>query len=374
VEALGTMYDRLADDGILQITRFAGEMEILRLLANLDAALGQRDGTEMETSTVCLYIHSLVAVLVKKGPFDPTELRSVIDFAARAGIQVLYHPGLPQSHSIDTFLRSDDRERYIREYPRDISPTPDNRPYFFNFTRWTDLPSAWRHIDESMAVSQGNPLFIFGQLGLSTGVALTVILLPLVLLRRKEISRRYRKRFLVYFTGIGLGFIFIEIALMQKLVLFLGHPLYSITVTLFSVLIFTGIGSWLSGRWFHEPTRRAWIVPAGLVVLLGVIMAGSAAATRAWIGLPGAARILVATAVLAPIALLLGIPFAYGIRLLNRFNPALIPWAWAVNACATVVGSILTVILSMNFGFHFVLLMAMLCYVMTFLAVHRLAD
>ncbi len=100
----------------------------------------------------------------------------------------------------------------------------------------------------------------------------------------------------------------------------------------------------------------------------------SAPLIRSWIGLSSPMRILLSTLALAPIGLLLGIPFAYGVRLLDGFNPALIPWAWAVNASATVVGSILTVILSMNFGFNFVLGCALLCYAITFLAVHGLRE
>ena len=230
-----------------------------------------------------------------------------------------------------------------------------------------------KNIDEPTFISQGNPFFIFGQLLLSTILAISFILLPILFFKRKGISRAYLKPFLIYFAGLGLGFIFIEIALMQKLVLFLGHPLYSITVTLFSMLIFAGIGSLLSDRWFRELTVCSWFVPVGLAVFLGLFIIFSPQMVNSWIIWPKFARILVTIGILAPISMLLGVPFAYGIRLLNQFNPTIIPWAWAVNGCMTVIGSILTVILSMNIGFNFVLVIAILTYFISFFVIRDLS-
>jgi hypothetical protein len=116
-----------------------------------------------------------------------------------------------------------------------------------------------------------------------------------------------------------------------------------------------------------------WLVPAGLAALLGLFMLISPTMAGKWITWPQPLRIAVTAAILSPISVLLGIPFAYGIRLLNRFNPTIIPWAWAVNACATVIGSIVAVIFSMNFGFNFVLIAAIVIYGVTFLPVRIFA-
>jgi hypothetical protein len=370
VEAFQNMYDRLNEDGIISITRFAQEMETLRLLSNISEALKGRSKVKLADSVVCLKTLHLVTTLVKKGEFSTGELDKLARYAEEEGIEIFYHPGKTLGNVMEQFVRTEDKEQFVRDFPRNISPTTDDSPYFFNFTKWNILGSApRRYFSEPDFVSQGNPLFIFGQLVVSTVLAVVLILLPVLVFRRSGLKRDYFVRFLVYFTGIGMGFIFIEIALMQKLVLFLGHPLYSITVTLFAILIFTGIGSLISERWFHSPTPRIWFVPVGLAVLLGLFILLSPEMVQSWIGWPLAARILVAVGILAPISILLGVPFAYGIRLLNRFNPTIIPWAWAVNACATVVGSILTIILSMNFGFNAVLIGAILIYFVTFFSV-----
>jgi hypothetical protein len=225
---------------------------------------------------------------------------------------------------------------------------------------------------EATEVSQGNPLFLWGQLAFSTVVAVLLIVVPL-LFRRGSGSRRHVGRLLVYFTGIGVGFIFLEIALIQKLTLLLGQPLYSIVVTLLSILIFTGVGSWLSARWLAGGIGRSRAIPVGIAVAALAIVLLAPRIIDLAIGSDLPVRAAAAAAMIAPVALLLGMPFAHGIGVLRRIDPGFVPWAWAVNGSATVVGSVVTVIVSMNFGFNAVLLIAAGIYGVAFLAIDRLA-
>jgi hypothetical protein len=374
VEALRVMYNNLADDGIIAITRFAAAMETTRLFSNIFAALGGTAKENLGKSVVCLGHGILRTVLIKKGEFTPEELAKLEAFSNRWGFSFVYHPAKTFGNVTEAFARSPDKERFIRDFPRDISPTSDDRPYFFNYYKWSKLFSTSQYMHETTAVSQGNPFFIFVQFLISTILALAFILLPVVIFMRKNMDRTHLGWFLVYFAGLGIGFIAIEITLIQKLVLLLGHPLYSITVTLFSMLIFAGLGSMVSRRWFHSPTLRAWIIPLALAVLLGLFILFSPAMVESWIVWPTLARILVCIVILAPISFLLGMPFAYGIRLVNRMNPTIVPWAWAVNGSMTVIGSILAVILSMNLGFNSVIITAVLVYFMSFFAIHKLAQ
>ena len=157
---------------------------------------------------------------------------------------------------------------------------------------------------------------------------------------------------------------------MQKLVLFLGHPLYSVAVTLFSILIFSGMGSIYSNRLYRFSRLIKWLVPVGLLFYMAAFILLSNKLFHVWIGYPQVVRIFLAITVLAPVSFLIGIPFAYGINLLNRLNPSVIPWAWAINGFMTVCGSILSVILSMNFGFNFVMILAVTIYFVSFTAVN----
>ena len=371
-EAIRTMYNKLENGGVLSITRFARNMEVLRLLSNIFKGLHDQEYVPTSHSIVCVGVRSLRTILVKKGQFTPQEIAKLEQFVQEGRHRFFYHPEKQIGSIVERFIRTDNRDEFIDEFPRNISPTTDNQPYFFNFTKWNNPLSSTPFIKESTTVSQGNPMFIFGQLILSSVLALLFILLPVALSKRKNLSRKYAARFFIYFSGLGLGFITLEVSLMQKLVLLLGHPIYSITVTLFSMLVFTGIGSILSRKWFSLPTRRAWIVPAGLAIYVPLIIIFSPQVVEKCIALPLFVRILVTGAVLAPVGLLLGIPFAYGIKILDRFNPSIVPWAWAVNGCLTVIGSILTVILSMNFGFNVAMSFAVIVYFLSFVAIDGL--
>ncbi len=378
-EAIEDMYDHLADGGIIQIARFSADMEALRLLSNAQAALDLAGGGDLRDSVICFKTEILFSMLLKKGAFTSAEIDKAMRFADEAGISVVYVPRRQadgrrrrvQRDLAAQFIESEDKDGFIRDFPRNISPTTDDRPYFFNYTKWGNLTEASKHFVEPTAVSQGNPIFLLGQLALSALLAVTLIVLPLVVSRRAHLDRRHAGRFLVYFLGLGAGFIAIEVALIQKLTLFLGHPLYSITVTLFCILVFTGLGSLLSRRWFEEDRRLEWLVPAGLVVSLGLFILVFPKIVTACIGLPLLLRALITALSLAPTAFLLGVPFAYGIRLLVRMNPSLIPWGWAVNGGFSVVGSVLTVVVSMNLGFTAVLIGALGVYAVAFAALPR---
>ncbi len=368
-EAIETMYSRLADGGILQITRFAETMEGLRLLANVNAAFESLGVENIHNSVMMIRAtDKLMAVQIKKGAFTDEEQSRTWHFAYENGLDVAYIPNIPTGNYFNQFLRTDAKKSFIEAFPRNISPTSDDRPYFFNYSRWSDPVGSRQHSDIA-SVSQGNPFFILSQLLASIFLAGALVVLPLA--RRRVIPRRGARRYLTYFAGLGLGFIFIEIALMQKLTLFLGQPVYSLTVTLFSLLVFTGLGSLLLAGRIGTNERRIWLVPVALAVVLAIIVVSSPWVTSSFIGLPLTARIAITLALLAPVGLLLGVPFAYGLRVLQERNPALTPWAWAVNGCFSVVGSILTVVLSMNFGFSAVLALAAGIYLVAFAALRR---
>ncbi len=364
-EAIETMLGRLAPGGILQIIRMAREMEALRMAANLDAAVRSAGGTPLRRSLIAMHTGDvLMAFLLKKGAFTPAEVDSTLRYVAENGIFPVYLPGYRTGNAVEEFVKAEDKAAFIDAYPRDISPTSDDRPYFFNFARWSDPWRSRELATEPPHVSQGNPFLILAQLGLA--LLLSVLLIAAPLWRLPGARHAGAGRFLVYFAGVGLGFIMIEIGMMQKLTVFLGHPIYSITVTLASLLFFAGLGSLVSEGWFRAaPGRAAWL-PAGLALFVGAFLFAWPALFAALVGLPLAARIALAVAILAPLGLLLGVPFAYGIRRLRETAPEIVPWAWAVNGCTSVVGSIATVILSMTLGFAATLAIAAGIYALAF--------
>lgn len=378
VEAVRLMYEHLRDGGLLQITRMGAEPEKLRLLVNVMQAFREMGVGDIAPSVAVITapIDELTAVVVKKGAFTEDEVQRLESFADRAGHNKTYLPLRTLDGNVVEYfvkLAPAAKDAFIRDFERRITPTTDDQPYFFNFTRWDTPPAeAKKWLADKVEVSQGNPLFLWGQLGFSTLVAVLLIVVPLVF-RRGQASGRHAGRFFVYFAGIGVGFIFLEIALIQKLTLLLGQPLYSIVVTLLSILICTGLGSFASGPWLAGGVGRARLVPLGIAAVAAAIVVFGTDIVNAAIGSGLVVRAGVAALVVAPLAFLLGMPFAHGIGVLRRVNESFVPWAWAVNGAATVVGSVVTVIVSMNFGFHAVLLAAACIYVVAFAAIDKLA-
>lgn len=375
-DAIDDMFAVLGDDGAVQITRFSQDSEAIRLLATLRSAHERFGQGDFADCVACVPSYAYMSVLVKRSPFTPAELDRLDDFLRDGDYTIAYHPRMGLGNAVEAFIRSPDPAALLASAKVNLDPVSDDKPYFFNFTRWSDLGRASETLDSEITVSQGNPLFLFGQLGLALVASLLLLGVPLALARLTGPSGASSGISIWpvagYFAAVGAGFIGVEVALMQKLVLMVGHPLYSVTVTLASMLLATGLGSYLSRRRFDGPTRAIWVVPVGLALLLGLLSLFDHSLVRWGAPFPAAVRFALAAGIVAPIGLLVGIPFAHGLRLVERLDDRLIPWAWAANAVATVVGSIATVIVSMNFGFRAVFLVATLLYVIAALCTPRL--
>ena len=289
---------------------------------------------------------------------------------------------LSTRREFNALLRSDEAKRraFVNSYEYDVTPSTDNAPFFFNYYRYSGIWGGSRSGSDSVkeVYHPDTPvghMILLGSLAQITAAAVLLILLPLRLLRRRGVATPGRWQVLAYFAALGAGFMFVEIALMQKLVLFLGHPIYAVTVVLTSLLAFAGAGlpgapavsrrsrrrasgSWRCSSWACC-CSRPWPAAELLPPLL------------AW---PFAARVAAAVALLAPLALALGMPFPLGIRLVSARAPELVPWAWAVNGFLSVFSSIFCIVLAMSIGFTRVLLVAALVYACGFLALTGLAT
>ncbi|HEX4334939.1 MAG TPA: hypothetical protein VH062_03435 [Polyangiaceae bacterium] len=368
-EAIESMYVHLEPGGILQISRFAEAMEALRMLSNMHSALEELGAAaHFEDSVQALATDDkIMAIQLKKGPFTREEQQSTEKFANAAGIRIVYQPKDMREGPVDRFIREPDKQSLIDAFPMNISPTIDDKPYFFNYARWQHPIASVQRIDDIPSASQGNPMLILSQLLVSIVLSALLIVYPIAR-RSDDLPKTGKGRYFIYFAGLGLGFIFIEVAAIQKLTLFLGQPVYSLTVTLFSLLVFTGLGSLLFAGRLSPRDRRAWAIPLGIALFIAIFLGGSSLFVSHLIGLPVAVRIALAALLLCPVGILLGIPFAYGLRVVADNHPALTSWAWAINGSVSVVGSILTVIVSMNFGFTAVMCCAVVAYLVAFAA------
>jgi len=365
VEAFEDYLQRLEPDGVLSIVRFAlpGTREVLRLVS-IGIEVLHRRGIEDPTRYMAVLISPdrMGAFLLKKQPFTQQELDALRRWARTEGFQVAYLPDAEQRNIYSTLVRRRDREQFFALYPWDISPVFDDSPFFFNYDKWwrLDLPDLRRPLIGVWSVGKSILLALLAQ---SLILGATFILLPLYWFRREGLRMPGGLPLVSYFTALGVGYMFIEIALMQKFTLYLGHPAFSISVVLGSMLAASGAGSLIAGRWSSNPRRVLPMVVAligVLAVAYAYLLPGVFAATLAY---PHPARIIISVLVIAPAALLMGMPFPLGITIVNRMASGFVPWAWGINGCASVVASILAIIIAMLAGFHVVLLMATAIYI-----------
>jgi hypothetical protein len=321
-----------------------------------------------ETKTHFLGI-PLSTIVVSLHPFTPAQ---VADFGAAVNrvpnTSTLYAPGQAvRSNPVDSVVTVSNSglSSFYGTFPYDVTPTSDNGPYFWHFARFGTVIGHYTQslssLDREDSVGERVLLLL---LAISVLAALAFLLAPFVFVRSTWSIMPAKRWSSVFFGGVGLGFIFFEITLMQRLNLFLGFPTYSLTVTLAALLFFTGVGALISRK--VARARPAIPVLLGAVVALGVFyLLGMPPLTDALLSLPLAFRIAVTFVMLAPLGVCLGMFMPLGLRTVSgdgETGRTYVAWGWAVNAFASVVGSALATILSMEFGFDVVLVLAMAAY------------
>ncbi len=321
-------------------------------------------------------------VLVKETPFTAAEVERFSGFAtSKPDTRVEHLPGQTLDNSVSQVLSLPDGELddWYSSYEYDVTPIEDDGPFFWHFARFRDVIG---DIGDSIDPSFVDPEDAVGErvllllLVIATLFGAVFLLLPFVSVREVWSVLPRKSTSALYFAALGMGFMFFEITLIQKLVLFLGYPTYSLTVTLASILIFTGVGALLSERFASRPraaTRR--LLPA-LVALTAFYLFALPAITDALLTWPLAARVVVAFVVLAPLGVCLGMFMPLGIGTVARLSAhprEYVAWGWAVNGFASVVGAVLTTIIAMTFGFNVVLVIGLAVYLGALAALRSLA-
>jgi hypothetical protein len=324
-------------------------------------------------------------VLVKKTPFTAEEIRRFTDLDRTVpGTEVRYAPGRrsdPRLAAMLTLSRAD-RDRFLAAYRYDVSPIDDDAPFFWHFSPFSTV---LRNYDRPISGSQPDLEDSIGErvllllLGIAAVLAAVFLLVPFLVM--KKTWRRLPRKAIsaVYFAMLGLGFMFFEITLIQRLILFLGFPTYSLTVTLASLLIFTGVGSLASSRIRDRVGGRVERLAAPLAVVIAVLGAGYLfglpALTDALLSTPLWARFATTFVVLAPLGVCLGLFMPLGLGAvsdLSEHGAEYVAWSWAVNGFASVVGSVLTTVIAMSFGFGSVLVAAVVAYLVALVALRGL--
>jgi hypothetical protein len=368
-EAFVTYLERLTPNGMLHLTRWhlpdkAGKKTYSLRMMNIAREALETMG--LDPKGRIFYFRGgpqgpITSLAVKTQPFSPEEIKLGYEFVNRNGFRPMIIPGQTLSNIYEEFLYAprEEYDRLVGEYPYIISPPTDNRPFIFELQRFA---SVFRNDDwpvRGYTITGQEILIVLLVELLLVGAAL--LLLPLRILRKRaDVQIPWRAN--AYFAAIGFGYITIEIVLSQKLVLYLGHPTYALSVVIAGMLVFSGIASTVSNR--AGPKILLWgLVPA--LVLVGFGLSPLLDLTLRAGFVP---RLLVVIATIAPLAFLMGLPFPLGLQ--RTHNDAL-PFLWGVNGFFSVVGSVLAVMISINFGFFTVFALAALAYMGAALILRR---
>ena len=381
VEAMEQFLGRLEPGGMLAITRWlkVPPRDSLKLAGTLIDALRRSGVSEPGRQLVVIRNWNTVTLLAKNGEFTPDEVASVREFARQRSFDVAWYPSMPAAEA-NRFNRLErpwmyegivallgpERDEFLGRYKFSIEPATDDRPYFFNYFKWRVLPELLDlRLRGGAGLVEWGYLMLLATLLQAALAGALLILLPLILAPRQW-PQRTVTRMGSYFFLLGLAFLFVEMAFIQKFTLFLSHPLYSVAVVLAGFLVFAGLGSASSGkvaRRLGERSRIAvWSAVGAIGVLVLLYLWLLPPLFARWIGLGDATRVLVSLALIAPLAFVMGMPFPLGLKRLSSEAPAFIPWAWGLNGFASVISAALATLLAIEFGFTLVLLTALLFY------------
>src|SRR6202167_1421141 len=370
VEAFREYFEHLRPDGMVAITRweFRQPREALRVVSVAMQALHEQGVENPARNFIVVSEGDLdedgipVVVLAKKSAFTREEEEQVqAHLASNPKLVALYLPSEPKENPFSALIARNDPYAFAREYPYDVAPVNDNAPFFF-FTLKLDQVLHEEELSEGIDWKVNLGVAVLAMVLVISFVAvLAFLVIPLAVRGGRKHERPVR---LLYFVAVGLGYILVEIAFIQRFVLFLGHPTYALTVVVFLLLLSSGAGSLASRKWLAR-TQRAWLpltfVTAALLLYVFILPG----LLNALVGLPFAAKLLVSAVLLVPLGFAMGMPFPTGLRALASIPVPEFPaaaksesqensveWAWAMNAGSSVLGSVLAMVIAIQYGLN----------------------
>lgn len=385
VEAFRDYLGALDGDGLLVVTRWLQwpPSEAPRTFGTVAAAL-RAEGLDPAAHLVAFRTLRTATIIAGRQPFTSGDLEEVRSFLQARGYDGIYFPGIrpdeinrysilqdPAYH--DLFLRIlNEPDALYAAYRFGIRPPMDDHPFFFHYFKWRQTPEILATLGQTWQPFGGSGYFVLvALLILVTLAALFFIVAPLWLLRRRgrvaaaARPARWRLRVFVYFAALGLAFLFVEVPLAQRFILIMREPVIALSVVIFTILLFSGLGSLTVRRW---SLRRALALLVAIALLYPLLLPSFAGLA---LRLGDTARILATVLALAPLGYLMGLPFAGGLRVVEEIDPALVPWAWAINGSFSVISSVLAVMLALTWSLSTVLLLGAAAYAVAWLA---LAD
>jgi hypothetical protein len=382
VEAFADYLAALEENGLLVASRWLQwpPSEAPRTFGIMVAAL-ERQGLAPAEHLVAFRTLRTVTILASTRPFNAAEIATVREFLAARGYDGIYYPGI-RAEELNRFnvLQEDayhdlfmgilaDAEAVYEDSRFDIRPPTDDHPFFFHYFKWRQTPEIMATLGRTWQPFGGSGYFVLIALLILVSLAALVLIVAPLFLQRGAGNWAagkglpgWRLRVFAYFAALGLAFLFVEVPLAQRFILILDEPVIALSVVTFSILTFSGLGSLTVQRWSLSRALPALVVLALLYPLF--LPAFSTWALR----LGEAARVLATILALAPLGYLMGLPFAAGLRVVERYDPALVPWVWAINGSFSVISSVLAVVVALTWSLPAVLYLGAAAYALAWLA------
>jgi spermidine synthase len=374
VNAFREYFDHLKPDGMIAITRweFREPREALRVVSVAMEALHQL-GVSNPASNFVVASQGLlnedgipVVVLAKKTGFTPDEEAAVNKHVAGyPELKPLYSPSQPGKNPFSDLILSNDPDGFARSYAYNVAPVDDNSPFFFFTLKLGQVLNAkGLHHGVDWKVNLGVMVLLL-VLVISVLAVFAFLVLPLTLLQGQSQQSAIP---LLYFVAVGLGYIMVEIAFIQRFVLFLGHPTYALTVVIFLLMLSSGAGSLFSRLWIPK-AEMGWVPLILVVATLLAYIFFLPSRLAALVGMDFGFRLFVSGVLLIPLGFVMGMPFPTGLRALASAPDNAVEWAWAMNAAASVLGSVMAMVIAIQFGLTVTLSCGAAAYVIALLTV-----
>jgi hypothetical protein len=371
VEAWKLFLDRLTTNGVLAVSRyyFASRPDEIYRLTTLARASLLRAGVADPRQHIAIVKQpeqrldrftpvGVATVLVSRAPFSDQDLDALDAFTRRMHFEPVISPRASLNATFATLAGAGDLTEFLARFPVNIEAPTDDSPFFFHTLRLRDAfsPDVWK--DEFNNVNL-KAVSVLGGLLVTVLVLTAVCIIGPLSLTTERATLTGSVPLFVFFASIGLGFMLVEISQMQRLIIFLGHPTYSLSVVLFALLVSSGIGSYLSER----VGARLGTLLALLLGTLALFGAASASVISGFQESTTPIRILAAVGMLFPPGLLMGTAFPLGMRIAAARAPTLTPWLWGVNGATSVCASVLAVVIALSWGIAMAFWTGVACYV-----------
>jgi hypothetical protein len=386
VEGLSRCLEHLTPAGLLTITRGiqSPPRDNIKIFSTLAAATKKIGIRKKADHIAQLRNHLAVSTLASREPFQSDRVKAILEISNQLWLDIDHLSGFDPSSRTPfnqlmtsagrtgspyrfaaSEILSADREEFFNNWAYNVRPATDDRPYFFDFFRWRSLPKFIESYGHQwfQRLELGYMILVISFVQIVTAATL-LLLFPLSVWARKHNTVHSRTLVLCYFLLLGLGFLAVEMSLMQRFTLVMGDPLLAVAVVLSGFLFFSGCGSMYSGHWVKSPLQAIAVSGAGIALLAPLVLLLSQWSLGSVATWNTPTRFLFTLSVIAPLAFFMGWPFPAGMSLTDRLSPNLLPWAWGVNGFASVAAAPLTVLLAMSFGFRLVLSLAVTAYLL----------